>query len=84
MDPKDYYRQNVVFMKYMYDLTMNSWDAMFDYGEKMVEFMAGQGGASNDEMKKYVKEWVGNGRRARDEFRRNMDEGFDKFKELYE
>ena len=84
MDPKDYYRQNVVFMKYMYDLTMNSWDAMFDYGEKMVEFMAGQGGASNDEMKKYVKEWVGNGWRARDEFRRNMDEGFDKFKELYE
>lgn len=84
MDPKDYYRQNVVFMKYMYDMTMNTWDAMFDYGEKMVEFMAGQGGASNDEMKKYVKEWLSNGRRARDEFRRNMDEGFERFKELYD
>lgn len=84
MDPKDFYRQNVAFMKYMSDLTMNTWNAMFDYGEKMVEFMAGQGGSQNEEMKKYLKDWMQNGRRAREEFQRNMNEGFERLKELYE
>jgi hypothetical protein len=84
MEPKDFYRQNVAFMKYMYDLTMNTQSAMFEYGEKMVEFMAGQSGAGNEDNKKFLKEWLANGRRARDELRRNMDEGFERVKELYE
>ncbi len=84
MEPKDFYRQNVAFMKYMYDLTMNTWSAMFEYGEKMMEYMAGQGGSTNGEQRKFMREWLENGRRAREEFRRTMDDGFDRLRDLYE
>ena len=84
MEPKDFYRQNIAFMKYMSELTMNTWAAMFEYDEKMLEFASGQGGAGNDESKKYLKEWLENGRKAREEFRKNMDSSFDRMKEFYE
>ena len=84
MDPKDFYRQNVSFMKYMYDHTMDTWSAMFEYGEKMLEFSANQGGAGNEEFKKFLKDWLDNGRKAREDFRANMDESFDRLKAFYE
>ncbi len=84
MEPKDFYRQNISFMKYMYDHTMDTWSAMFEYGEKMLEFAAGQGGAGNDEFKTFLKEWLANGRSAREEFRKNMDGSFEQLKKFYE
>lgn len=84
MEPKDFYRQNISFMKYMYDHTMDTWSAMFEYGEKMLEFAAGQGGAGNDEFKTFLKEWLTNGRSAREEFRKNMDGSFEQLKKFYE
>ena len=84
MEPKDFYRHNIAFMKYMYELTVHTWSAMFDYGEKMLEFMVGHGGSGSEDFKKFLKEWLDNGHKARDEFRKNMDSSFERMKGLYE
>jgi len=53
MKPKDFCGPSISFMKDMYDHTMDTWGVLFEYGEKMLEFAAGQGGADNDEFKKF-------------------------------
>ncbi len=81
MEPKDFYRNNIALMKYMYELTMNTWSAMNEYGEKMLELSVPPGEPTGVDTRRFLKEWVETGRKTREEFRKNTDQMFDRMTE---
>jgi len=81
MELNDLHRHNVQFAKSMYDLGWSTWSTMYDYGEKMMELTVGQNAMADDRSSKLLKDWIENGRKVRDELRRNMDSMFDRFQD---
>ncbi len=83
-EKKAFYRHNVSLMKYMYELTLHTWSAMDEHGERMLEAMAGESETEVSRSRKFVGELLSSNRKARDEFRAGMDKAFQRFSGLTE
>lgn len=77
-------RQSLLFQKTIFENSFNAMILSQDQTEKMVTAYLDQLPWVTDEGKKSLQETVDMARKARDDFKKAVDEGYKKFEELLE
>ncbi len=78
MDFKTLFRQMIDFNKAAFTNTFNAMDLLQDQAEKMMNTFLSQAGFVPKEYRKLVGDWVASCRKARDEFKQAIEEGFER------
>jgi hypothetical protein len=78
MEPKKLAMQMIEFNKTTFDNTFNAMVLIQEQTEKAVSSFLDQAAWLPDEGKKLLNEWVASYKKGREEFKRNVDEGYKK------
>ncbi len=83
MEQKQIFKQMVEFNKMAFDNTFNAMTMFQEQVEKMTSAVLMQSAWLPEEGRKAIDEWIKNYKRGREDFKRAVDEGFDKWESLF-
>ncbi|HPC47398.1 MAG TPA: hypothetical protein PLW83_05090 [Deltaproteobacteria bacterium] len=83
MDPKALMRQVIDVQKSTFTNSFNAIEMMQDQYEKMMNTFLGQAPWIPSDARKALGDWVGSCKKAREDFKRSMDENFARLEEYF-
>lgn len=81
--PKEMSNQVIHFYKTTFDNSYSTLVMLQDQAEKLVRTFVEQAPGMNEEGKKVLDQWVGVYKKGRDEFKKAMDEGYEKVEDFF-
>ncbi|HVN72401.1 MAG TPA: hypothetical protein VMU10_10315 [Desulfomonilia bacterium] len=81
--PKDMANQIIRFYKTTFDNSFSTMVMLQDQAEKLVRTFVEQAPGMSDEGRKVLDQWVGVYKKGRDDFKKAMDEGYEKVEDFF-
>ncbi len=82
-DPSNMGKDVLSFMKSSFDTTFDNMVKIQDLNSKMFKDMIGKGKEVQEDGVKMVDDFVENAKKGRDEYRRLMEDGFQKIEDMF-
>ncbi len=84
MEPSQIAKQMIGFQKTLFTNTFNAMVIVQDQTENMLNNFIGQTPWINDDSKKQMNETMALTKKARDDFKKAVDDGYEKFEKMFE
>ncbi|WDP91861.1 MAG: hypothetical protein HUN04_19965 [Desulfobacter sp.] len=84
MEPSTMAKQMISFQKTVFDNSFNALAVVQDQTETMIKTFMGQFPMVTEESKKQLDETLEYTRKARDEFKKSVDEGYERIESLFD